>query len=222
MKRKTIEPKYTFPKAVLYLDDIYDIVMKLNSFADKVEVSVGEYTIDDIDELDKLAGQFAIHDEFPNLEIAALKLDKFRTERNGENTYEKIISLSISKDFVSLNTYYGTNKAEIDSIENTLIKIFDLRKKKINFIYIFNIITIVFSFYIIIKYKDIKAGITLILLFFLLSLLLDTFIKKYAVKTYKRGNKQSFFQRHKDSLIINLIVAIISSLITGALTKYLH
>ncbi|MGZ5050910.1 MAG: hypothetical protein ACXWF8_01725 [Methylobacter sp.] len=198
---KTIED---FPSTTLFFNDLKDIVNIFFGACKEVEIECGDYKITDAHELEELANKFP-NGRFEDIYIrgyhphVTLELRTFRIEAY------------ISE---STNEQHGI----ISRVRDVILK---GKKRKVDWIgHVFTAVLLLASFYLTKSKQPIMA--TTLLIESLLSIPVGV---NYAMRnnvivyTELRSNKKSFFERNKDELLINLIVAIGTAVLTFLIPK---
>ncbi|WP_303851914.1 hypothetical protein [Seleniivibrio woodruffii] len=202
MERINKKKEFYYPNATLYLDDIQEIYGAFINNCKEAKLISGEYSISDIAELEQLVSKFP-NGKFPNIQII------------GSSPYAR---LNIECNYLG-SELNGSEKAHI---ENKTIKILSNRK---NFFYYLDSINPYLSSLLIISsiILSMRSGELHVILYILTfaSLFIPLYTKRrFFLYTHAKGEKPSFISRNKDQLVLNLIIMVLSSLFTWAITKY--
>jgi hypothetical protein len=200
-----------FPSTTLFFNDLAEIIEIFCSACKKVEIDCGKYRITDASELEELAKKF------PNGRFESIHIQ-------GLNPY---ISLDLKN--YKIEAYISENTIEQHGIIAQARNII-LRGKKIKLDWIWNVfmgsILVIGMWLLKLKLNTQMniIGITLILE----ALLSVPTGVNYAMKnnvivyTEIRSIKKGFIERNKDSLLVNIIVAIFAAALAVFIPKYLQ
>lgn len=205
MKRIGNQRIEDFPAATLYLDDLEEIVTIFDDACKTIEISAGDYTIDDARELTALAekcrGRFEDieiqgYDPYVSVDLRTFKISAYISE----DSLEQRGIIAKVRDVVGRG-----KKRDPAWLSNALIGVmmFAGITAAANGEYILGLISIIVTFAFIPLVVKYQMNNTVV------------------VYNAMRGRTKSFFQRRKDDLRIAAISAILGSVVTYLITRYL-
>lgn len=205
MKKDSNQRFEDFPPANLYLDDILELIDCVESVAERIEIKIGEYILENKEEV------FTFLDNYPK--------DRF------PEIYIKSYSPYLSIELRSFNiyAYISEDTAEQQGVVAKLRRIVSQRQKKFFKLYTgipLYMLGAILGIYLATKNLAL-AGIPLIIgLLCIMPVVNFQQNNSVILRTYKKDERKSFFVRNKDQILLSIFSALLGGAVTLLIVNY--